>query len=119
MRTANNELKYLFDHKAQFKRLGYLSLNSNERSQFQARELKSVYIDHKARFLKIKLHKCHINKYNLVNQVGLIAINVLGEQVVSALNLKPGFVEQEASVFNAEESLVEANNRLLDAQAGL
>ncbi|OLP97488.1 Centrosomal protein of 104 kDa [Symbiodinium microadriaticum] len=28
-----------------FKRLGYLSLDSNERSQFQARELKSVYVD--------------------------------------------------------------------------
>ena len=30
---------------AQFQRLGYLSLDSNARSQFQARELKSVYID--------------------------------------------------------------------------
>lgn len=52
-----------------FKRLGYLSLDSNERSQFQARELKSVYIDHRSRILKIRLHKCHINKFNLVNQV--------------------------------------------------
>ena len=63
----------------QFKRLGYLSLDSNERSQFQdilacfcehvgnghstclhgqARELKSVYVDVVAQFLRILFHKC-------------------------------------------------------------
>ena len=63
----------------------YLSLDSNERSQFQARELKSVYVDVTAQWLKILLHKCHINKYNLVNQVGLIALNCLGEPLGSAL----------------------------------
>jgi len=62
-----------------FKRLGYLSLDSNERSQFQARELKSVYVDVSAQFIKILFHKCHVNRYNIVNQVGLIALNCLGE----------------------------------------
>jgi len=33
----NQDIKY--------KKLGYLSLDSNERTGFQARELKSVYID--------------------------------------------------------------------------
>ncbi|CAK0887687.1 unnamed protein product, partial [Prorocentrum cordatum] len=64
---------------SQFKRLGYLSLDCNERSQFQARELKSVYVDVAAQFLRILLHKCHVNRYNIVNQVGLIALNCLGE----------------------------------------
>ena len=62
----------------QFKRLGFMSLDSNERSQYQARELKSVYIDATGRFLKFKVHKCFVNKYNLFNQVGIVAINVLG-----------------------------------------
>jgi len=66
---------------AQFKRLGYLSLDNNERSQFQARELKSVYVDVSAQFLKILFHKCHVNRYNIVNQVGLIALHALGEQL--------------------------------------
>eukprot|EP00439_Symbiodinium_sp_Y106_P069776 s1348_g12.t1 len=44
----------------QFKRLGYLSLDSNERSQ------------------------CHINRYNALNQVGLIALSCLGEVVTPA-----------------------------------
>lgn len=63
----------------QFRRIGYLSLDSNERTGFTARELKSVYIQEPAYFLKISLYKCHVNKYNIFNQVGLIAINCHGE----------------------------------------
>eukprot|EP00930_Biecheleria_cincta_P070641 TRINITY_DN58276_c0_g1_i1.p1 TRINITY_DN58276_c0_g1~~TRINITY_DN58276_c0_g1_i1.p1 ORF type:complete len:960 (+),score=171.92 TRINITY_DN58276_c0_g1_i1:142-3021(+) len=65
----------------QFKRLGYLSLDNNERSQFQARELKSVYVDVPAQFLRILLHKCHANRYNVANQVGLIALSCLGDNL--------------------------------------
>ena len=63
---------------AKFTRLGYLSLDSNERSQFQARELKSVYVDVPVSYVKILLHKCYVNKFNLVNQVGLVALNCIG-----------------------------------------
>lgn len=74
---------------AQFKRLGYLSLDSNERSQFQARELKSVYVDVSAQFLRIVLHKCHVNRYNIVNQVGLIALHCSGEVLGPDLAVGP------------------------------
>lgn len=66
-------------NEVKFNRLGYLSLESNEKSGFQARELKSVYVDAYALLLKVVLHKCHVNKFNLYNQVGLIAINCMGE----------------------------------------
>lgn len=66
-------------NEVKFNRLGYLSLESNEKSGFQARELKSVYVDAFSLLLKIVLHKCHVNKYNLYNQVGVIAINCMGE----------------------------------------
>ncbi|KAF4716847.1 hypothetical protein FOZ63_012109 [Perkinsus olseni] len=62
-----------------FRRLGYLSLDSNEKSQWLARELKSVFVDCEARFIQIKLHKCHVNTLNLQSQVGLIAVNILGK----------------------------------------
>lgn len=55
---------------ARFERLGYLSLNNNQRSNYQARELKSVYLDTKGRFVRLLVHRCFINKYNLFNQVG-------------------------------------------------
>lgn len=57
----NREIRY--------KKLGYLSLDSNEKSSYQARELKSVYIDAPCLYLKLVLNKCHLNKYNLFNQV--------------------------------------------------
>eukprot|EP00929_Paragymnodinium_shiwhaense_P070119 TRINITY_DN35491_c0_g1_i1.p1 TRINITY_DN35491_c0_g1~~TRINITY_DN35491_c0_g1_i1.p1 ORF type:complete len:827 (+),score=189.47 TRINITY_DN35491_c0_g1_i1:131-2611(+) len=68
----------------QFKRLGYLSLDNNERSQFQARELKSVYVDVKAQFLRILFHKSHANRFNVTNQVGLIALSCLGNAAAAA-----------------------------------
>lgn len=37
----------------QFRKLGFLGLDSNERSNFQARELKSVYVDQVTLLLKI------------------------------------------------------------------
>mmetsp|Transcript_13412 Transcript_13412/g.41503 ORF Transcript_13412/g.41503 Transcript_13412/m.41503 type:complete len:197 (-) Transcript_13412:2321-2911(-) len=60
-------------------RLGYMSLDANERSQYQARELKSVYVDAQGRYLKLVTHRCHVNQMNLFNQVGIIALNVLGK----------------------------------------
>jgi len=67
---------------AHFKRLGFLTLDNNERSSFQARELKTVYIDHTGQFVKLVIHRCFSNKYNLFNQVGIVAINLLGSEEV-------------------------------------
>ena len=69
---------------AKFVRLGYLSLDSNERSQFQARELKSVYVDVPVSYVKILLHTCYVNKFNLVNQVGLVALNCIGRHLTNS-----------------------------------
>ena len=62
-----------------FKKIGYLSLDSNERSNFQARELKTVYTDYLCIRVKFNLLRCHNNSHNIYNQVGLIAISILGE----------------------------------------
>lgn len=63
---------------AQFKRLGYLSLDSNERSQYQARELKTVYIDYSGAYVRLVIHRNYVNKQNLFNQAGIVAVNLLG-----------------------------------------
>lgn len=62
-----------------FARLGYLSLDNNERSGYKARELKSVYVDAVTLLLKVVFNKAHTNKFNLYNQVGLIGLNCMGE----------------------------------------
>ena len=52
------------------KRLGYLSFDANERSGHQARELKSVHVSIDAAALRLVVHRCHVNKLNIYNQVG-------------------------------------------------
>ena len=42
-----------------------------------------MYLSAAGRFLKLKVHKCYINKHNLFNQVGVVAVNVLGEPVAA------------------------------------
>jgi centrosomal protein CEP104 len=62
-----------------FKKIGYFMLSNNESSNFQSRELKTVYIDSNAAFIKLVLHKPHMNAVNLFNQVGIIAVIFFGE----------------------------------------
>ena len=64
----------------EFSRLGHFSLDTNERSAYQARELKTVYVPRatEGTHLKLLLHKCHINEHNLYNQLGLLAVRAIG-----------------------------------------
>lgn len=80
-------------HSATFKRLGYLSLDSNERSSYQARELKTVYIDQTGRFIKLLIHKNYVNKQNMYCQVGIVAVNLLG----SDDDYSPGKLQSQVS----------------------
>ena len=65
---------------ATFKRLGYLSLDSNERSSYQARELKTVFIDHIGSYIKLIVNENHPNKLNIHNQVGIVAVSLMGAE---------------------------------------
>ncbi len=66
---------------ATFKRLGYLSLDSNERSSYHARELKTVFVEYVGRFLKLLINENHVNTQNIYNQVGIIAVSILGVEI--------------------------------------
>jgi len=61
-----------------YRRLGHFSLNQNERSDYEARELKSVQLKGRATHMKLRLNQCHINKYNHYSQVGIVALSVFG-----------------------------------------
>jgi centrosomal protein CEP104 len=87
----------------------YVELSSNERTEFKARELKSVHVDAEGLFLKLVLHKNHVNRSNLYNQVGIVAINVIGTDKDSMLLEQP---EAKTSVnYDADPSVVAAVNR--------
>ncbi|XP_054547031.1 centrosomal protein of 104 kDa [Talpa occidentalis] len=74
--------EYFVPYQAErFRRLGYVSLCDNEKTGCRARELKSVYVDAVGQFLKLIFHQNHVNKYNIYNQVALVAINIIGDPV--------------------------------------
>jgi centrosomal protein CEP104 len=58
--------------------LGHVGFSDNYESGYKARELKSINIDAQGEFLKIVVYKCYVNTLNLYNQVGIVALNVLG-----------------------------------------
>jgi hypothetical protein len=65
---------------ADFERLGFMNLDGNERSNYQARELKTVYVDEReANYIRLIIHRPHHNNRNLFQQVGFLAVNVVGE----------------------------------------
>jgi hypothetical protein len=41
-------------------------------------------------YLKILFNKCHINQYNLFNQVGLVALNILGDSNIHDISPRIG-----------------------------
>ena len=51
-------------------------MSSNDKTDFKARELKSVHVDAEGTFIKFVLHKNFVNKQNLYNQVKLNLILV-------------------------------------------
>jgi centrosomal protein CEP104 len=74
--------------RAKFKRMGYVSLDPNERSNFQARELKTVQFNANGLFLKLVIHKCSVNRLNIYSQVSSSVFSVPIFQVCSLFTIR-------------------------------
>ncbi|XP_066262191.1 centrosomal protein of 104 kDa isoform X2 [Euwallacea similis] len=62
--------------------IGYVTLTSNESTEFKSRELKSANVPKmEASFVKLSLFKNHIIPLNVFNQVSVIAFNVIGNDL--------------------------------------
>ncbi|XP_066143045.1 centrosomal protein of 104 kDa isoform X2 [Euwallacea fornicatus] len=62
--------------------IGYVTLTSNESTEFKSRELKSANVPKmEASFVKLSLFKNHIIPLNVFNQVSVIAFNVIGSDL--------------------------------------
>uniref|UniRef100_K3WU05 Centrosomal protein CEP104 N-terminal domain-containing protein n=1 Tax=Globisporangium ultimum (strain ATCC 200006 / CBS 805.95 / DAOM BR144) TaxID=431595 RepID=K3WU05_GLOUD len=61
---------------ARFQRLGFVSFQSNEQSNFTARELKIIAFptQEKVTMIRLVLHSCHANPQNMFEQVGLLSV---------------------------------------------
>ncbi|RCI04153.1 hypothetical protein CU098_000103, partial [Rhizopus stolonifer] len=63
----------------EFTRLGYVCFDNNARAQFRARELKSIKINTDGEYVRLVIRNCHRNRLNTYNQVGILALNILGQ----------------------------------------
>ena len=98
-----------------FHKVGYFFFNSNEANNFERRELKTVVLgETKALYVKVVMHKCHVNQKNIYSQIGLIALSVFGEGIPTQGGAKPpgaavdqqgGFQELEFNMQFDEETL--------------
>ncbi|KAL3789752.1 hypothetical protein HJC23_006745 [Cyclotella cryptica] len=61
-----------------FQKLGYVSMDCNEHSQHQDRELKTIPIGKPADFIKLLMQEPFQNKYNSHGQVGIVGLRVFG-----------------------------------------
>jgi len=50
-----------------FRKLGYLTLDSNEKNGYKMMELKKIIVNTPCLYLKLQLHKQYLNKFNLFN----------------------------------------------------
>ncbi|XP_065791965.1 centrosomal protein of 104 kDa isoform X4 [Muntiacus reevesi] len=92
-----------------FRRLGYVSLCDNEKTGCKARELKSVYVDAVGQFLKLIFHQNHVNKYNVYNQVALVAVNIIGD---------PADFGDESNIILSRTSPQTSREKLIDHYLG-
>ncbi|XP_071482021.1 centrosomal protein of 104 kDa-like [Diadema antillarum] len=83
-----------------YKRLGFVTLSENSKTGFKARELKSVHVDAIGKYLRLVIYKNHVNKYNMYNQVGLVAVNIIGDEVDNENNVKKGPNSRVNNVIN-------------------
>jgi centrosomal protein CEP104 len=52
-------------------------------TDYQAREMKSVFVDVTTQYLKLVLYQPYANRLNLFDQAGLVSIQVLGEPIIT------------------------------------
>ena len=84
---ADEEIPSLFDECESILHLGYITMDPNERSDYQDRELKSIPIGKPADFIRLVIPRCHKNSLNPDNQVGIVGIKVLGVEAAIDLSL--------------------------------
>ncbi|KAG9401314.1 hypothetical protein AC1031_009176 [Aphanomyces cochlioides] len=67
-----------------YRKLGYVAVDSNKATQYQARELKTISLDCRAiTSFKFVIQGCHTNVLNVFSQVGIVSVALFRPQGVS------------------------------------
>lgn len=79
-----------------YEKLGYIRMDSNQKSNYKAREFRKIFVNNNCSSVKLVLHKNFVNKYNAFNQVGLMYLEFIGEALPDVR--KPIFEKPEQPV---------------------
>lgn len=78
--TAHDQI--VFADLSDVQRLGYILFDSNKKSNYQGRELRTVSVGGiKASFLKLNFYGCFEKKLNEFNQIGILSLSLSGNPV--------------------------------------
>ena len=95
-----------------FKKLGHITLDQNERTSWQSREMKAVMVNVACRMIKLILHDPNPNKFNPTSQVGIVSVAVIGERVPYSPTRMVKQIEAE-SVDEGEDSGRQKREKIL------
>ena len=91
-------------------KLGGFSFNDNKRSNYQAREKKQVKVDCECEKIKLVFEINYDNEINKFNQIGIIGIELYGEEIsqkkIKIMKLQEEIIKLE----NAKKKAVEEEN---------
>ena len=71
-KNKKNKLEY------QYKNIGFIKLSSNIETNYQARELRKIYINILTKKIKLIIHRNYSNAINTFCQVGIVNLNFFG-----------------------------------------
>ena len=83
-----------------FQNIGFIKLSSNVESNYKARELRKIYININAEYLKLKIHRNYLNNLNMFCQVGIVSLEFFGIE-----NIKNEIKDNEKHNADTIESL--------------
>ncbi|CAH8457851.1 unnamed protein product [Schistosoma turkestanicum] len=75
--TPDDEMEHFKN--ARYTSLGYVAPSDNQATEYKVRELKSVHLEASGSYIQLSLHKNYPNSLNAYSQVGIVAINVIGD----------------------------------------
>ena len=72
-----------FDGQLNYQKVGYFQFDDNQSTDFQTREMKSVFLDVTTQYLKFVLYQPYQNRMNIFDQTGLVSVSVLGDPIIT------------------------------------
>jgi centrosomal protein CEP104 len=93
-----------------FSKLGYLNMNSNEQTNYESREMKTVTVDKFCTHIKLVCQHSFPNDKNMFSQVGIVSISAVGKLMMDALK-RPASRSRDSELTPEDREEINGNSR--------